>query len=77
MKAKKKADEMFEELGYTQYIDEIGNIEFYKYETLFCQDDLCNIIRFYIDSEEVGVNKILSMKELQAINEKCKKLGWV
>jgi len=73
----KDADVMFYELGYTQHIDGIGNIDFYKYETVLCTDDTCNIIRFYIDSKEVGANKILSMKELQAINKKCKELGWV
>lgn len=72
-----KVDEMFYKLGYTQHIDGIGNIDFYKYETVLCKDDFCEIIRFYVDSQEVGVNKILSMQELQAINEKCKEFGWV
>ena len=74
---KKSADIIFFELGYTKHIDGLGNIEFYKYTTLLCQDDTCNIIRFFIDSEEVGVNKILSMQELKAINKKVEELGWI
>ena len=67
-----KADEMFEELGYTK--DDIGDkiiyqlndheICFYIYRKMF--DCGCGIGREFIN-----------MQELQAINEKCKELGWL
>ena len=72
-----EVDMKFYDLGYTQHIDGIGNIDFYKYNSTLCKDDTCEIIRFYINSKEVGVNKILTMEELNAINLKCKELGWI
>lgn len=72
-----KADEMFEELGY-----EIEN-----------EDEICRIYKiakfgnilmfvFYKNATDERYRlkvyeKYLSMQELQAINLKCKELGWI
>ena len=75
-----KADEMLEELGYIKDIDvDYGLIRYNK-------DDKC-FIRFMMDTEEIETNKIssdgnvwildINMNLLQAINEKCKELGWI
>lgn len=71
-----KADKMFEELGYKiiplPYRDDL--ISYYNYfsetEIDFCIDD--KVIR--IDNEK---EYYLHIKELQAINKKCKELGWL
>ena len=63
-----KADEMFEKLGYML-----------KYETdrlVKYSRGLDNII-FYKNVEGVYSNTTLLSKQLQAINEKCKELGWI
>ena len=65
-----KADKMFEELGYRLeesksnifIIDDIENIAITIHK-------LSKLIRFY--------KMIISREELQAINEKCKELGWI
>lgn len=68
-----KADEMFEKLGYikiktdleTKYRNDIGEIRFWKpAKTIIKQD-------------EDGGYLAIKMKELQAINEKCKEMGWI
>ena len=66
------ADKMFSELGYIKqeglrYID-------YMYDN--------NKITFYKDYKWFSCSKCeeidyVNMKELQAINEKCKELGWL
>lgn len=73
----KSADELFEELGYTKYIDDNNNIEFYKYGMQFCDSDILYSIRFYSKDKEIGLNFILSMQELKAINKKCKEMKWI
>ena len=64
-----KSDKMLEELGYkTSFSSYDGIIEYYK-------DDLY-IVRFYINSKKVWVNSSMTIQLLQAINEKCKELGY-
>ena len=73
-----KADEMFEELGYK--IEEKDNfktyIKYHKYVTyriVFCIEQkeiyFCNDTNIYFTR--------FNLKELQAINEKVKELGWI
>lgn len=69
------ADEMFEELGYVDIRNKVGNtflaiyakgdkrIGFYTDKTIDCYD-------YYYGSDYI------TMQELQAINEKVKELGW-
>lgn len=74
-----KADEMFDELGYKIDINvKYGLIRYNKQDEYF--------IRFLIEDREIEVNSIknnrawilsVDMKLLQAINEKCKELGWL
>ncbi len=70
-----KADDMFEKLGYTIQIDD-GKVMMYQKKwssmwnkTAISFDRTSHFITFF-DKES------LTMKELQAINEKCKELGW-
>ncbi len=70
-----KADEMFEKLGYRKIYTQFKSIAYYK--------DDANIIYFVSKLESFfksGVYERTSysftMQELQAINEKCKELGW-
>ena len=67
-----KADEMFEKLGYgkmfeddieTQYEGKCTNIEITKTHILLNKTTNYKTV-------------ILTMQELQAINMKCKELGW-
>lgn len=78
-----KADEMFEKLGYKkEYEAEVEEVsgeemrikysnEFYNYYIQFWNDKTVNK---KVDFDEIGY---LNMQELQAINLKCKELGWV
>lgn len=67
-----KADEMFEELGYK--IDDENNYvtAFYKNDKLFGQ-----FINFYHAFKTFNKIGSITMQELQAINEKCRELGWL
>ena len=69
-----KADKMFEELGYKKkehHYKTIGTT--YEYEN---DDGRC--IDFICEDEEIRIwNLRIDMQELQAINEKCKELGWL
>lgn len=77
-----KADEMFKELGYEkiEYKSSIDNsiIEYVKNFDLKAD----RIIAFYLDKtiavfEELANKDFFTMQELQAINLKCKELGWL
>ena len=71
-----EADKLLEELGYEKIRNKVGNtftaiyakgdkrIAFYTDKTIECYD-------YYYGSDYI------SMQELQAINEKCKELGWI
>lgn len=72
-----EADKLFENLGYkkTKEIYENFTVIVYKSEDIS--------IEFTSDKEIILTNKsnnyenvILNIKELQAINLKCKELGW-
>lgn len=65
-----KADEMFDELGYEKKHDNRRHIV-YKMGYL-------SQIEFLIKNRWVDIGDMrMSMQELQAINEKCKELGWI
>ena len=86
-----KADEMFKELGYE--ITEIKDDGTKESGIQFTQKgrDLTKVIEFYFYHKSLLIKTIqnvdgmqiewscelISSKELQAINEKCKELGWV
>ena len=81
-----KADEMFKELGYKN-IEDKYNINYIKMYSFINGDRVREQIRFckldkYVHIEnfnyDTGVifGKFLDIKELQAINEKVKELGW-
>ena len=86
-----KADEMFKELGYEIiYYDEniertnkenATILEYYSWYDLGTHTEK-NYIRFYLKGEEICLLdnwdwRRLMIKEVQAINEKCKELGWL
>lgn len=74
-----KADEMLGELGYKKDIHvDYGLIRYNKNDE--------NFIRFIIEDKAVEVNSIenndvcilsIDMRLLEAINEKCRELGWL
>ena len=80
-----KADEMFEKLAYEKldnpkmkqivYRSDCGNntIEQICFHKIFHKIE----IYFYSKEDTCKMTKPISMQELQAINEKCKELGWI
>lgn len=76
--AEKSADEMLEELGYEIIIKNKDIIE-YEFSGIYMDNE----IKFDITEKTVlreysnGDSKEISMQELQAINLKCKELGWI
>lgn len=71
-----KADKMFEELGYE--IEVIGNgIEYYK-ECGTEEKEIDFIINVDTSEKEIWIDDfhVITIEELQAINEKVKELGW-
>lgn len=70
------ADELFEDLGYKKHIDGNRNIDYYRYKTLLCENDTKEIIRFYINSKEIGANQILTIEEFRAIAKKVEEMQW-
>ena len=80
----KTADEMFEELGYIKIKDTEIEVQ-YNYSAMIMGDICTHTIliakksklifsRFNDESKEsMGIG----MKELQAINKKCKELKWI
>lgn len=82
-----EADKMLDELGYKK-IEDKYNIDFNKRYNFTNGDKIQEQIRFckldkYIHIENFNFNsgisfgKFLDMQELQAINMKCKELGWI
>lgn len=70
------ADEMFEKLGYKKSYTQLKDIKYYK------DDDNVIYFRevkksFNKSGEYDGMCDYISMQELQAINQKCKELGWI
>ena len=76
-----KADKMFEELGYKK--EEEQNIiytqKFPNGEKWICFEKNSIAKSFFGVFEQAGdrMPLIFDMQELQAINEKCKELGWL
>lgn len=74
----KTADEMFEELGYENMgISYAGDLYFDNKTTDY-------LIYFYPDTQSFAKDNCskleifdITMPELQAINKKCKELGWL
>ncbi len=67
-----KADEIFEKLKY--YKDEgIYEIQYTTRDNQITFDKKNSTIIVYSDDYDDKIN----MQELQAINEKCKELGWL
>lgn len=67
---KMTANEMFEKLGYEKY----GDYEYRQgsYSIIFEYD------RKQVIATDGGYDRMpIDMKELQAINQKCKELGWL
>ncbi len=68
-----KADKMFSELGFNKY-------EFDTYIDYLSRENGHEIV-FMKDTKVINSScsmgsEYLTMQELQAINEKCKELGW-
>ena len=71
-----KADEMFEELGYEKSSKPFDSIKYYKDDdNVFYFDYISR--EFHKSGEYDGMHEPINMRELQAINEKCKELGWL
>lgn len=71
-----KADEMFKELGYVKIRDDERFIKYkkkYKNDNIVMDKETKDFIKNF-DSEYW---KAVTMQELQAINEKCRELGWI
>ena len=68
---KQIADEMFEEIGYNRTIYK-DCIDYRKR----INKDVKNI-SFWIHTKTVENHQEINMQELQAINKKCKELGWI
>lgn len=82
-----EADKLFDKLGYKK-IEDKYNIDFNKIYQFTNGNKIREQIRFckldkYIHIENYNFNtgitfgKFLDMQELQAINQKCKELGWI
>ena len=80
----KSAKEMFEEMGYEEYIeDEMNTI----ITTLIRDRGCASYIAFFDVERLVRVHDLsvygdvephyIRLKELQAINQMCKELGWI
>lgn len=79
-----KADEMFEELGFKKILDNDKEVK-YEYRNIIMNDRIEHTIQiakigkivFSYRSDENHQVMGFGVKELQAINEKCKELGWI
>lgn len=71
-----KADKIFKELGY-----EVSNSEFVEElnitTNLVIDNGYVKIIFYNNKTIYIDADDILNMQELQAINLKCKELGWI
>ena len=75
-----KADKMFEELGYEKIADckqEDISACIYENRKKYSIYNEIKIIIFHYKTKKITLDTdYISMQELQAINEKCKELGW-
>ena len=84
MDLEKSADEMFDIEGFTkEYYTRMGTLttkevaEVVVYEYYNLDNELECQIEFYIYDEEIGIQGLITKRLLQAINKKCKELGWL
>lgn len=73
----KTADEMLKNLGYEKVTDDKYSFEYRK----ILDDDLFEI-DFWKEDKTISKNYYreigyITLQELQAINKKCKELGWI
>lgn len=72
-----KADEMFEKLGYKKIQDDKYWVDYKKRN----ENISFNLTNKFIEATrlygEEYIDKRIRVPELQAINEKCKELGWI
>lgn len=65
-----EADELFDELGYKLEFED-------KISFIFENREKGRYITFMKDNKTLMLPCELTMQELQAINKKCKELGWL
>ena len=73
-----RADKMFEELGYEKEIipSDVSNEINHSYIKPFIEEYNSGIINFKLMKKNISIDHQIGIKELQAINEKVKELGW-
>ena len=73
-----KADEMFEELGYENIIDNDNYIQ-YEFEGIYMDNEIIFDLKGKTIKKEysTGESQEINIQEIQAINEKCKELDWL
>lgn len=71
-----EADEMFEKLGYKKSLTQLQDLKYKKDDDniFYFMDDKPE---FYKSGEYDSMCGNITMEELQAINKKCKELGWI
>ena len=74
-----EADKMFEELGYKKEIieSEVNDEVTIMYIKRFVYEYDSKIINFKLKKKIVEIKYSIDMQDLQAINLKCKELGWI
>ena len=75
----KKADEMFEKLGYKKFNKkhDFENIKYYKNEDNILYFDETNKSFYKSGLYDDLMYDDITMQELQAINKKVEELGWL
>ena len=72
------ADEMFEKLGYKKIIENNVKINYEKEGQFWDKEIVFGLIDKIVYTElGTGESANMNMQELQAINQKCKELGWI
>lgn len=71
-----KADEMFEKMNYEKFQN--INLGYARRD----EKGILNAIIFFLEKKAIGIHYDektigITMQELQAINLKCKELGWI
>lgn len=73
-----KADEMFKKMGYEKIIESNIRIDYEREGQFFDKEIVFGLIDKNVTVElGTGESANINMQELQAINEKCKELGWI
>ena len=73
-----EADKMLEELGYVKIIENNIKILYEKEGRFWDKEISFDLIDKQIRVEmSAGDSEPITMQELQAINMKCKELGWI